>query len=116
MHDHRVVSPLSPKKNRCQRFRVVDLARGEILEGIQSETWMDLADRLKELGIERGIQIEIEKQIWIEIEEKIRSEIEKRILRGREISGSEAKLGQSLDSRAERAVPNHPRSKMKKSL
>ncbi len=86
------------------------------MEGIQGETRAVLVDPLEALEIEKGIQIEIEKQIWIEIEEKIRSEIEKRILRGREISGSEAKLGQSLDSRAERAVPNHPRSKMKKSL
>lgn len=86
------------------------------MEGIQGETWVVLVDHLETLEIEKGIQIEIEKQIWIEIEEKIRSEIEKRILRVREISGSEAKLGQSLDSGAERAVPNHPRSKMKKSL
>ena len=79
--------------------------------------------RLDELGIEREIRIEIVKQvrsgigkrIWNEIEKPSWNEIEKRIGVW-EISESEAKLEPSLGVKAERAIPNHPRPKMKKSL
>jgi hypothetical protein len=87
---------------------------------------------LEELGIDKEIRIEIEKQVrseilkliqneiekqgWNEIEKQSWNEIEKQILSVRVISESEAKLEPSLGAEAERAIPNHPRPKMKKSL
>jgi hypothetical protein len=79
---------------------------------------------LEELGIEKEIRIEIEKQVRSEILKQIQNEIEKqswneiekRILSVRVISESEAKLEPSLGAEAERAIPNHLRPKMKKSL
>ena len=138
MHDCQVVSPQNPnqKKKQHQRLRVVrfvELEREEILEGIESETWEDRRDgRLEELGIEEEILIEIEKQVrseilkliqneiekqdWNEIEKQSLNEIEKQILSARVISESESMLEPSLGAEAERAIPNHPRPKMKKSL
>ena len=94
------------------------------MEGIWSETWVDWDDRLERLEIERGIRIGIGKRvvsvigkrIVSVIVEQIVSVIEKRIVSVREISEIGVKLEPSLDVRAARAIPDHPKQKMKKSL
>jgi hypothetical protein len=63
----------------------------------------------------KQVQSWIGKRIWNEIEKPSRNEIEKRI-GVEEISESGAKLEPSLGVKAERAIPNHPRPKMMKSL
>ena len=79
---------------------------------------------MERLEIERGIRIGTEKRIVSVIGkrivsvivERIASVIEKQIVSLMEVSGIGVKLGPSLDVRAARAIPDHPKQKMKKSL